>query len=63
MNVGQQIKNLRQQRHYSQKQLAQLAQISPSYLCDMEKGRYSGSLRILSRIALVLGVELAELLK
>ncbi len=63
MNIGKQIKNIRQNRHLTQKQLAQLAQISPSYLCDVEKGRYCGSIKILKRIAQALNVELAEILQ
>ncbi|MBE6905023.1 helix-turn-helix domain-containing protein [Marasmitruncus massiliensis] len=63
MSIGQQIKNIRQERHLSQKQLAQMAQISPSYLCDVEKGRCNCSIKILKRISLALNVEIAELLK
>lgn len=63
MSIGQQIKNIRQERHLSQKQLAQMAQISPSYLCDVEKERCNCSIKILKRISLALNVEIAELLK
>lgn len=63
MSLGQQIKNIRQEQNLSQKQLAQLVQISPSYLCDVEKGRCNCSIRVLKRISLVLNVEIAELLK
>ncbi len=63
MNTGKTIRNIRQQQHLSQKQLAQLVEISPSYLCDMEKGRYNGSVRVLQKIAAALKVDLATLLK
>ena len=62
MDIGQKIKNLRQERNYSQKRLAELAGIAPSYLCDIEKGRYDGSVRALAKIAEALQVELKELL-
>lgn len=62
MDIGQQIKNLRQERNLSQKKLAELAGIAPSYLCDIEKGRYSGSIKALDKIANALKVEIKTLL-
>ena len=63
MNIGKKIKQARQERQLSQKQLADLANISATYLCDVEKGRCDGSVRILQSIAGALQIELSELLK
>lgn len=63
MEFGQQIKILRKNKGLTQKQLAKLAGISPTYLCDIEKGRFDGSLRILQSIATALDVELWKILK
>ena len=58
--------NLRRLRHakgLSQDDLAYEAKISRSYLSQLEKGGFYASLKIVGKIAAVLGVEPAELLK
>ena len=58
--------NLRRLRHakgLSQDDLAYEAEISRSYLSQLEKGGFYASLKIVGKIATVLGVEPAELLK
>jgi transcriptional regulator with XRE-family HTH domain len=58
--------NLRRLRHakgLSQDDLAYEAEVSRSYLSQLEKGAFYASLRIVSRIAIALDVEPAELLK
>jgi transcriptional regulator with XRE-family HTH domain len=58
--------NLRRLRHakgISQDDLAYEAEISRSYLSQLEKGGFYASLKIVGKIAAVLGVEPAELLK
>ena len=58
--------NLRRLRHakgLSQDDLAYEAEISRSYLSQLEKGTFHASLRIVGRLAVALGVEPAELLK
>ena len=58
--------NLRRLRHdkgLSQDDLAYEAQVSRSYLSQLEKGAYFASLKIVGRLADALGVEPAELLK
>ena len=58
--------NLRRLRHakgLSQDDLAYEAQISRSYLSQIEKGAFYASLKIVGKIAKTLGVEPAELLK
>ena len=58
--------NLRRLRHakgLSQDELAYEAEVSRSYLSQLEKGAFYASLRIVGRIAGALDVEPAELLK
>lgn len=58
--------NLRRLRHakgLSQDDLAYEAQISRSYLSQLEKGVYYASLKIVGKLAGVLDVEPAEFLK
>jgi len=58
--------NLRRLRHakgLSQDNLAYEAEVSRSYLSQLEKGTFYASLKILEKLARVLDVEPAELLK
>jgi transcriptional regulator with XRE-family HTH domain len=58
--------NLRRLRHakgLSQDDLAYEADISRSYLSQLEKGAFHASLKIVSKLAHVLDVEPAELLR
>jgi transcriptional regulator with XRE-family HTH domain len=58
--------NLRRIRHgrgMSQDELAYEAEISRSYLSQIEKGVFYASLKIVGKLAVALGVEPAELLK
>jgi len=58
--------NLRRLRHnkgLSQDDLAYEAEVSRSYLSQLEKGAFYASLKIIGRLAAVLEVEPAELLK
>ena len=58
--------NLRRLRHakgLSQDDLAYEAEVSRSYLSQLEKGAFYASLKIVSKLAVVLDVDPAELLK
>jgi transcriptional regulator with XRE-family HTH domain len=58
--------NLRRFRHakgLSQDDLAYEAEVSRSYLSQLEKGAFYASLKIVGRLATVLEVEPAELLR
>jgi len=58
--------NLRRLRHakgLSQDELAYEAEVSRSYLSQLEKGAFYASLRIVGKLAITLGVEPAELLR
>ncbi|TPK57342.1 helix-turn-helix transcriptional regulator [Mesorhizobium sp. B2-4-19] len=58
--------NLRRLRHakgLSQDDLAYEAEVSRSYLSQIEKGKYYASLKIIEKLSIVLQVEAWELLK
>jgi transcriptional regulator with XRE-family HTH domain len=57
------LRRLRHQKGLSQDDLAYEAEVSRSYLSQLEKGTYYASLKILGRLAEALGVEPAEFLK
>jgi transcriptional regulator with XRE-family HTH domain len=57
------LRRLRHERGLSQDDLAYEAEVSRSYLSQLEKGAFYASLKIIGRLAEALGVEPAELLK
>lgn len=56
------LRRLRAERGLSQDDLAYAAEVSRSYLSQLEKGKFYASLKIIGRLAEVLQVEPAELL-
>ena len=61
--LGMRIRFLRQQRRWSQEDLALNANINKNYISDLENGRRNPSLDILERIAIAFNISLAELFK
>jgi transcriptional regulator with XRE-family HTH domain len=57
------LRRIRNARNLSQDDLAYEAEVSRSYLSQLEKGAFYASLKIVGRLANALGVEPAELLK
>jgi transcriptional regulator with XRE-family HTH domain len=57
------LRRLRHEKGFSQDDLAYEAEVSRSYLSQLEKGAFYGSLKIIGRLAKALGVEPAELLR
>ena len=57
------LRRLRHQKGFSQDDLAYEADVSRSYLSQLEKGAFYASLKIVGRLAAALGVEPAELLR
>ena len=57
------LRRLRNERGLSQDDLAYEAEVSRSYLSQLEKGAFFASLRIIEKLAVVLNIEPAELLK
>ena len=56
--IGTRIKELRESKGLSQRELAGMADIGYPHLCRIEKGDYNVSVDILSRLGTALGVEL-----
>jgi transcriptional regulator with XRE-family HTH domain len=57
------LRRLRHEKGLSQDDLAYEAEVSRSYLSQLEKGAFYASLKIIGRLAEALDVEPAELLK
>jgi transcriptional regulator with XRE-family HTH domain len=57
------LRRLRAVRGLSQDDLAYEARVSRSYLSQLEKGKFFASLKVVGKVAKVLKVEPAELLK
>ena len=57
------LRRLRHEKGLSQDDLAYEAEVSRSYLSQLEKGALYASLKIIGKLAEALGVEPAELLK
>lgn len=63
IKVGKRIAELRNARGWSQRMLADHAQIEASHLARLELGQKEAGLLILEKIAHALGVSIIELLK
>ncbi len=61
--MGNRIRELRQERGWSQQILADHAQMERSHLTRLEDGKREAGLKILEKIAGALGVEPYELLR
>jgi transcriptional regulator with XRE-family HTH domain len=55
---GQHVVRLRRQSMLSQEQLAELAQLKPATVRNIERGAFNVSFDVMNRIAVVLGGEL-----
>lgn len=60
--IGNKIKSERRKKSLKQKELAELAGISNTYLCDIEKGRSNPSIETLKTIAVALQTEVSKLI-
>lgn len=63
MSVGQRLKYWRKQKGYTQAQLAEKANMSRSYVADVERDRYNPSVETLSSIAKALNIPVSNLLE
>lgn len=61
MNIGSKIKELRKENKLTQAELSLKANISRSYLADIERNRYNPSVDTLTNLAKGLGITLSEL--
>ncbi|MGD2351960.1 helix-turn-helix domain-containing protein [Bacillus subtilis] len=62
MSLGQAIKLIRKDSRLTQEELAELANLSRSYVADIERGRYSPSMSTLEKIAEALNITVADIL-
>lgn len=62
-NTGLRIKYIRKQKQLTQQELAQLIGVDRSHISKIESGYSRGSLDTLEKLAAVLDLPLAELLK
>lgn len=61
-SVGQNIRNIRKQKGYSQEQLAEKSNICSKYISSIEQGARNPSLIVLCRIANALQKDVSEIL-
>jgi transcriptional regulator with XRE-family HTH domain len=59
--LGRKIRFFREQNRLTQEKLAEKAELAPSYISDVERGRENISVDTLHRIAKALGVHIREL--
>jgi transcriptional regulator with XRE-family HTH domain len=60
--LGQHIRNQRRFAQMSQRQLARLADLSDTYMSQLERGLHEPSIRVLRSLAQSLGIEPHELI-
>lgn len=63
MSIGQNIKNKRKEKGYTQVQLANLVNLSRSHLASIESDRYNPSLDTLSLIANALNINVSDIIE
>jgi transcriptional regulator with XRE-family HTH domain len=61
--LGKRVRYLRQNRGWSQEELAFNSNINSNYLSDLERGRRNPSLMILKRLADAFEIDMSTLLK
>lgn len=63
MKIGEKVKKLRKEQHLTQKELADLCNVSFSFISDIETGRRNASIETLTSISKALNVPLSSLLQ
>lgn len=61
MNVGESIKNIRQNRKLSRKELSDISNVSPGYIEEIESGKKTPTIDILYKLSTALSVTISEL--
>lgn len=62
MSIGEKIRKYRKQNNLTQLELAQLSNLSRTYVADVERGRYNPSVETLKTIAAALKIDPAQLI-
>lgn len=61
--IGENIRGIRKVKKFSQERLAELADMHPSHLSDIERGKINASINAYFQIAKALNVPLSELVR
>ena len=61
MNIGEKIKNVREAKNLSQKEISNMVQMDQSQYSKIENGKTDPTTNTLEKIAKALGIELSEL--
>ncbi|MHB8157883.1 MAG: helix-turn-helix domain-containing protein [Desulfocucumaceae bacterium] len=59
--LGLKIRSLRKERHLTQEELAEKADVHPGYIGRLERAEVSTTVEMLSSVATGLGIEMADL--
>lgn len=59
--VGARLRAYRQQKHYSQEKLAELAGVHPTYIGQLERGEKNASLETLEKVCRALALPMGKL--
>ncbi len=62
MRFAMNMRRIRKSKAFTQEQIAERAELHPNYISSVERGERNISLRNIEKIAIALGVEMAELL-
>jgi transcriptional regulator with XRE-family HTH domain len=62
LDFGPTLRARRLSAGLTQERLAELAEITPIYVSELERGRYSPSLAVVERLARALGLRVSELM-
>lgn len=60
--IGKRIRSIRRNQNLSLKELAGIIGISPSYLCQIEKGKINFSVSLTKKVCSALGISILDLL-
>ena len=63
MNIGQNVKRIREQQRYTQTEIARRCGVTPAAISGLEHGDFNPSTALVIKIARALGVDPGELLK
>jgi len=63
VSFGQNVARIRDQRGYSQDKLAEKADLDPTYISDIERGRRNPGIKNVAKLAMSLGLTTSELCK
>jgi transcriptional regulator with XRE-family HTH domain len=61
--VGRNLRRLRNEKGWSQEELAFRAKVDRSYISQLETGTYSASVTMLGKLAKALGIDASDFLK